>query len=126
MQQSGNNAKSFAFKTALAKLCSDFVNNLTWKLLLTKCKQGLFTDEIAGFNNAIWLYGTCAAVNKYNIIWLYDFLQPVIVIKSIDTGVSIWKIIFNQCVSQNPTAGASIGEPRALAYTSRTAYVSYT
>ena len=28
-------------------------------------------------------------------------------------------------VSRNPTAGASIGEPRALAYTSRTAYVSY-
>jgi len=28
-------------------------------------------------------------------------------------------------VLQNPTAGASIGEPRALAYTSRTAYVSY-
>jgi hypothetical protein len=28
-------------------------------------------------------------------------------------------------VSRNPTAGASIGEPRALAYTSCTAYVSY-
>ena len=28
-------------------------------------------------------------------------------------------------VSRNPTAGASIGEPRALTYTSRTAYVSY-
>ena len=28
-------------------------------------------------------------------------------------------------VSRNPTAGASIGEPRALVYTSRTAYVSY-
>ncbi len=28
-------------------------------------------------------------------------------------------------MSRNPTAGASIGEPRALAYTSRTAYVSY-
>ena len=28
-------------------------------------------------------------------------------------------------VSRNPTVGASIGEPRALAYTSRTAYVSY-
>jgi len=26
---------------------------------------------------------------------------------------------------RNPTAGASIGEPRALAYTSRIAYVSY-
>src|SRR5258706_16457985 len=26
---------------------------------------------------------------------------------------------------RNPTAGASIGEPRALAYTSRTAYISY-
>jgi len=28
-------------------------------------------------------------------------------------------------LSRNPTAGASIGEPRALVYTSRTAYVSY-
>ena len=28
-------------------------------------------------------------------------------------------------MSRNPTVGASIGEPRALAYTSRTAYVSY-
>ena len=28
-------------------------------------------------------------------------------------------------MSRNPTAGASIGEPRALAYTSHTAYVSY-
>jgi len=28
-------------------------------------------------------------------------------------------------LSRNPTAGASIGEPRAFAYTSRTAYVSY-
>ena len=28
-------------------------------------------------------------------------------------------------MSRNPTAGASIGEPRTLVYTSRTAYVSY-
>ena len=28
-------------------------------------------------------------------------------------------------LSRNPTAGAFIGEPHALAYTSRTAYVSY-
>jgi hypothetical protein len=28
-------------------------------------------------------------------------------------------------VLRNPTVGASIGEPRALAYTSRIAYVSY-
>jgi len=28
-------------------------------------------------------------------------------------------------VLRNPTAGASIGEPRALTYTSRIAYVSY-
>jgi hypothetical protein len=28
-------------------------------------------------------------------------------------------------LSRNPTVGASIGEPRALAYTSRTAYVSH-
>ena len=29
-------------------------------------------------------------------------------------------------MSRNPTAGASIGEPRTLIYTSRTAYASYT
>ena len=28
-------------------------------------------------------------------------------------------------MSRNPTVGASIGEPRALIYTSRTAYISY-
>ena len=36
-----------------------------------------------------------------------------------------YKLLLPTTVSQNPTAGASIGEPRALAYTLRTAYVSY-
>ena len=33
--------------------------------------------------------------------------------------------LYKMSLSRNPTAGASIGEPRALVYTSRTAYVSY-
>ena len=32
---------------------------------------------------------------------------------------------YRKSLSRNPTAGASIGEPHALAYTSRTPYVSY-
>src|SRR5271169_7040600 len=36
----------------------------------------------------------------------------------------VFKILPSRML-RNPTVGASIGEPRALAYTSRTAYVSY-
>ena len=97
MWQGGNDAKSFAFRTAFAELCSDSVSDLTWKLLLTRCKQGLSTNEVAGFNNTIWLYGTCAAVGKYNTIWLHDLLQPVVAIKSVDTGVGARKVTPNQC-----------------------------
>ena len=37
--------------------------------------------------------------------------------------ISIYILI--KLLSRNPTAGASIGEPHALAYTLHTAYVSY-
>ena len=74
MRQGGNNAKSSAFRTALAELHSDSISDSTWKLLLTRCKQGLSTDEVTGFNNIIRLYGTCATIGKYNTIWLHDFL----------------------------------------------------
>ena len=66
MWQGGNDTKSFVFRTALVELYSDSISNSTWKLFLTKYKQGLFTNEVAGFNNAIWLYSTRAAVSKYN------------------------------------------------------------
>src|SRR6266571_2870400 len=87
MRQGGNNAKSFVFRTALTKLYSDFVNNSTWKLLLTKYKQGLSTNKIADFNNTIQLYNTRVAVGKYNINRLHNLLQPVVAIKSIDTNI---------------------------------------
>ena len=95
MRQSGDNVKSLAFRTAFAKLYNNFVNDLTQKFLLTRCKQGLFVNKITGFDNAIWLYGTHAAVSKYNIIWLCDLLQPIVAIKSIDIGVGAQKITFD-------------------------------
>jgi len=36
-------------------------------------------------------------VGKYNAIWLYNLLQPVVVIKSVNTGVSAQKVTPNQC-----------------------------
>jgi len=74
MRQGGDNAESFVFRTALAELCSDSVSESTWKLLLTRYKQGLSTDEVVGFDDAIWLYSTRAAVGKYNTTRLCDFL----------------------------------------------------
>jgi len=68
MWQGGNDAKSSTFRTTLAELYSNSVSNLTWKLLLTRCKQGLSTNKVAGFNNAIRLYSIRAAVGKYNTI----------------------------------------------------------
>ena len=97
MRQGGNNVKSFAFRTALIELYSNSISNLTWKLLLTKYKQGLSTDKIAGFNDTIQLYSTYAAVSKYNTIWLCGLLQSVMAIKSVNTGVDVWKITPNQC-----------------------------
>jgi ATP-dependent DNA helicase PIF1 len=97
MRQGGDDAESSAFRTALAELRSDSVSDSTWKLLLTRCKQGLSTDEVAGFDNAIRLYGTRAAVGKYNAIRLRDLLQPVVAIKSVDTGVGVRKVTPDQC-----------------------------
>jgi len=95
MRQGNNNAKSFVFRTALTELYSDSISNSTWKLLLTRYKQGLSTNKVASFNNAIRLYGTRAAVGKYNTIRLRDLLQPVVVIKLVNTGVSARKVTPN-------------------------------
>ena len=48
-----------------------------------------------GFNNAIWLYSTRAAVGKYNTTWLYNLLQLVVAIKSVNTGIGVWKVTPN-------------------------------
>ena len=97
MWQGDNDAKSFAFRTAFVELCSDSVSNLTWKLLLTRCKQGLSIDKVVGFDDTIWLYGTCAVVGKYNTIWLCNLLQPVMAIKSVDTNIGTQKVTPDQC-----------------------------
>ena len=73
MRQGGNNTKSTTFRSALAELCNDTVGESTWRLFLSRYKQNLFVDEIASFNNAIWLYGTKAAVSKYN----YDRIKDL-------------------------------------------------
>ena len=89
MWQGGNNVKSSIFRTALAELYSDSVSNLTWKFLLTRCKQGLSTNKVAGFNNVIRLYSTRAAIGKYNTTRLRNLLQPVVAIKSVNTSIGI-------------------------------------
>jgi ATP-dependent exoDNAse (exonuclease V) alpha subunit len=73
------------------------VSDSTWKLLLTRCQQSLSIDEVASFNDAIRLYNTRAAVGKYNAIRLRDLLRPVVVIKSVDTGVGVQKVTPDQC-----------------------------
>ena len=50
-----------------------------------------------GFNNAIRLYSIYAAIGKYNTIRLYDLLQLVVAIKSVNIGVGIQKVTPNQC-----------------------------
>ena len=97
MWQSGNNAESSIFRTALTKLYNDFISDLTQKLFLTRCKQGLFINKVVGFNNAIRLYSTRVAVGKYNTNWLRDLLQPIVAIKLVNTSVSAQKITLNQC-----------------------------
>ena len=97
MRQGGNNAKSSTFRTALTELRSDSISESTLKLLLTRCKQGLSTNKIAGFNNAIRLYGTRAAVGKYNTTQLRNLLQLVVAIKSVNTSIGIRKATPNQC-----------------------------
>ena len=96
MRQGGNNTKSFIFRTALVKLHSNSVNDLTQKFFLTRYKQGLSTNKVAGFNNAIQLYSTRAAVSKYNITQLRDLLQPVVAIKLVNTSIGIRKVTPNQ------------------------------
>jgi ATP-dependent DNA helicase PIF1 len=96
IRQGGDDPESSAFRTALAELRSDSVSDSTWKLLLTRCQQSLSIDEVASFNDAIWLYNTRAAVGKYNAIRLRDLLRPVVVIKSVDTGVGVQKVTPDQ------------------------------
>ena len=79
------------------ELYSDSISNLTQKLLLTKYKQGLSINKVMGFNNAIQLYSTRATIGKYNTTQLYNLLQLVVAIKSVNTGIGIRKITFNQC-----------------------------
>jgi len=50
------------------ELRSNSISDSTWKLLLTRYKQGLSTNKVAGFDNAIRLYSIRAAVGKYNTI----------------------------------------------------------
>ena len=97
MRQGGNNTKSFIFRTALIELYSNSISNLTQKLLLTRYKQGLSTNKVIGFNNAIRLYGIRATIGKYNAIRLRDLLQLVVAIKSVNTGVGARKVTPNQC-----------------------------
>ena len=95
IRQGGNDAKSSVFRTALTELRSNSISDLTWKLLLTRYKQGLSTNKVAGFNNAIRLYGIRAAIDKYNTIWLCDLLQPIIAIKLVNTSVGARKVTLN-------------------------------
>ncbi len=50
-----------------------------------------------GFNNAIQLYSKRVTVSKYNTNQLCDLLQPVVAIKSVDTGVGARKVTLDQC-----------------------------
>ena len=95
--QGGDDAKSSIFRTAFTKLYSDSISDLTQKFLLTRYKQGLFTNKIAGFNNVIQLYSIRTTVGKYNTIQLHDLLQLVMAIKSVDISVGIQKVTPNQC-----------------------------
>ena len=97
MQQGGNNAKSSIFRTALIELYSNSISNSTQKLLLTRYKQGLSTNKVAGFNNVIRLYSTRATIGKYNTTRLYDLLQLVVAIKLVNTSIGIRKVTPNQC-----------------------------
>ena len=73
MRQDSNNAGSTAFRNALAKLRNDTVGESIWRLLLTRYKQNLPTNEVASFDDVIRLYSTRAAVGKYN----YDRIRDL-------------------------------------------------
>ena len=96
MQQGGNNPQSTVFRTAFIELYSNSISNLTQKLLLTRYKQGLFTNEVAGFNNATRLYSICATIGKYITTRLCDLLQSVKAIKLINTSIGAQKVTPNQ------------------------------
>ena len=53
MRQGGNNARSAVFRSALAELRNNTIGELTWRLLLSRCKQNLPADKVASFNNII-------------------------------------------------------------------------
>jgi len=57
----------------------------------------LTAGEVTKFNNAIRLYGTRAAVGKYNSNRLRDLLRPVLAIKLVDSGAGSEKATHNQC-----------------------------
>ena len=97
MRQGGNNAKSSIFRTALIELYSNSISKLTQKLLLTRYKQGLSTNKVAGFNNVIRLYSIRATIGKYNTTRLRDLLQLVVAIKLVNTSIGIRKVTPNQC-----------------------------
>ena len=97
MRQGGNNAKSSIFRTALIELYSNSISKLTQKLLLTRYKQGLSTNKVIGFNDAIRLYSTRAAIGKYNTTRLRDLLQLVVAIKLVNTSIGMRKVTPNQC-----------------------------
>ena len=92
MRQGGDNAKSSTFRTALTELRSNSISDSTWKLLLTRYKQGLSTNKVTGFDNVIRLYSTRATIGKYNTTRLRDLLQPVVAIKLVDTGIGMRKV----------------------------------
>ena len=97
MRQGGDDAGSTAFRSALAELRNDTVGESTWRLLLSRCKQNLPADEIASFNNAIRLYGTRAAVSKYNHDRIRDLQRPILPIHAVNTGVGASKATLEQC-----------------------------
>ena len=97
MHQGGNNTKSATFKSIFVKLCNNTIGKSTWRLLLTKCKQNLPANKIASFDNTIWLFGTRAAVGKYNYNRIRDLQQPILPIHTINTGIGASKAILEQC-----------------------------
>jgi hypothetical protein len=57
----------------------------------------LSPDEVVSFNDAIWLYVTCAKVANFNHDQLRDLQLPVLTIKAIQTGFEASKATSHQC-----------------------------
>jgi UDP-galactopyranose mutase len=53
IRQGGNNTRNAVFRSALAELYNNTIGKLTWRLLLSRCKQNLPTNKITSFNDAI-------------------------------------------------------------------------